>query len=545
MPKGPKPGVGGFGKRFNPEKKQQRMMNLDEGEAQALLLAAQPQPKKKRKTAADDDGPVPLAELPADATAEAREAAAAKSGKTKAPPPPADPFAGALVADAGGGGGTYYQDQRRRWAYKTGRKGLALLQGMVGDAKPLLISLTESLREVDPALKSQGESIYAQKPNLGANGVTWSQENYAHLGLQLEYCRLKSFQRFTETFAALERAYNAGIFGALAAAGGGGPGAAPGSVPLRVAALGGGPGFELLAAKSFHDEVLRHAVPPLAAPELLSLDLAASWKGCAEGLGFGFNVWDVNDGGGLLRATNGWPRIDLAVISYVLYHYMSNDHCYDWMAGRLRDGTIGAIMIVSRFENLGAQIEGMRRRGARAVPLLTQPRFSARPTDHRQLVWVADNAPLAPPAADHRLRMIFPNVPHEDQKDPRDKSYDVDAPLAELPSADELRAAAAAAGHSVAADGAPPPPPPPPPPAAAVEDGKIVDATVPESLREALAAVSEADRALALAFFRQDFGGRAGAHEVTLSSDADGRVVLKLDFDAKSWKRVRKKAKAA
>ena len=108
-------------------------------------------------------------------------------------------------------------------------------------------------------------------------------------------------------------------------------------MPLRVAALGGGPGFELLAAKSFHDEVLRHAVPPLAAPELLSLDLAASWKGCAEGLGFGFNVWDVNDGGGLLRATKGWPRIDLAVISYVLYHYMSNDHCYDWMAGRLRD----------------------------------------------------------------------------------------------------------------------------------------------------------------------------------------------------------------
>ena len=69
---------------------------------------------------------------------------------------------------------------------------------MVGDAKPLLISLTESLREVDPALKSQGESIYAQKPNLGANGVTWSQENYAHLGLQAEYLRLKSIQRFTE-----------------------------------------------------------------------------------------------------------------------------------------------------------------------------------------------------------------------------------------------------------------------------------------------------------------------------------------------------------
>ena len=176
---------------------------------------------------------------------------------------------------------------------------------------------------------------------------------------------------------------------------------------------------------------------------------------------------------------------------------------------------------------------------------LTYPQSGSAPSSWRQPFAAADaRSPLVPVPDEARQRMAFPNVPHEDQKDPRDKSYDVDAPLAELPSADELRAAAAAAGHSVAADGAPPPPPPPPP-AAAVEDGKIVDATVPESLREALAAVSEADRALALAFFRQDFGGRAGAHEVTLSSDADGRVVLKLDFDAKSWKRVRKKAKAA
>ena len=141
-------------------------------------------------------------------------------------------------------------------------------------------------------------------------------------------------------------------------------------------------------------------------------------------------------------------------------------------------------------------------------------------------------------------------MPHEDQKDPRDKSYDVDAPLAELPSADELRRRRRRASAGCTCEG--------PPTArrrrtaaatAAAGGGgggrETVDAPVPESLREALAAVSEADRALALAFFRQGFGGRAGAHEVTLSSDADGRVVLKLDFDAKSWKRVRKKVKAA
>lgn len=76
---------------------------------------------------------------------------------------------------------------------------------------------------------------------------------------------------------------------------------------------------------------------PHVTPELVSLDLAAEWRHCAEGLGLRFNTWDVNDGQGLIAAS-GFQRIDLAIISYVLYHYMSNDHCSDWMAQLLNSG---------------------------------------------------------------------------------------------------------------------------------------------------------------------------------------------------------------
>ena len=56
-----------------------------------------------------------------------------------------------------------------------------------------------------------------------------------------------------------------------------------------------------------------------------------------------------------MRAS-GWPKIDLAVISYVFYHYMSHDLCYDWLAAALRSGEVGAVLIVSRFENLSTQV---------------------------------------------------------------------------------------------------------------------------------------------------------------------------------------------
>ena len=313
---------------------------------------------------------------------------------------PAAAFDGAMVAEAGGGA-TYYQDRLRRWAYRCDAGGADLLRAMMDKAAPLLEELGARLAAVGGGVAGEGAQIYAQKPNLGARGVTWSQENYAHLGLQAEYLRLKSVQRFTETYAIMQRLHNVGGLAHLPSAGG-----------WRVASLGGGPGFELLAVDAFCRE---HVPGP--PPQLASLDLEPSWREHAEALGLTFSEWDVTDGAGLLRATPGWPKIDLAVISYVFYHYMSHDLCYDWLAAALRSGEVGAVLIVSRFENLSTQMRALEARGVRAITLMHQPQFSARRTDHRQLLLVSAAGP-PPDAMPHaaRMRMSYPNVPHEDNK---------------------------------------------------------------------------------------------------------------------------------
>ena len=115
---------------------------------------------------------------------------------------PSGVFTGAL--EFTGSGATYYQDRRRQWPYRTDAHGAALLRDMMETAEPLISRLLGELErdQAGEQLRSEGEKIYAQKPNLGANGVTWSQENYAHLGLQIEYLRLKSIQRYTESCAA-------------------------------------------------------------------------------------------------------------------------------------------------------------------------------------------------------------------------------------------------------------------------------------------------------------------------------------------------------
>ena len=80
-------------------------------------------------------------------------------------------------------------------------------------------------------------------------------------------------------------------------------------------------------------------------------------------------------------------RIDLALISYVFYHYMSNDHCYDWLAARLVDASLSAVLIISRFESLRPQIGALEARGVHVTKLMTQPQFSRHPHDDRQLLF--------------------------------------------------------------------------------------------------------------------------------------------------------------
>ena len=66
-------------------------------------------------------------------------------------------------------------------------------------------------------LLAGGKHVYDTKPTLSATRgtdqlATWSQEEYGQPGLQREYLVYKSLQRFTETWALLERASDAGLF---------------------------------------------------------------------------------------------------------------------------------------------------------------------------------------------------------------------------------------------------------------------------------------------------------------------------------------------
>ena len=77
---------------------------------------------------------------------------------------------------------------------------------MVGPYQALLDASADPKAE-----EEKGHAIYTLKPTLHSKAnVTWSTEEYGHAGLQRMYLRFKSFQRFTETYGMLERAYACG-----------------------------------------------------------------------------------------------------------------------------------------------------------------------------------------------------------------------------------------------------------------------------------------------------------------------------------------------
>ena len=204
-----------------------------------------------------------------------------------------DVFDGVLIPPASTStaacGYKYYQDRNRKWPFHTNAQGAALLGQLFDDARRVIAALDAAIVTLAPddaareAIVRSGVDIYAKKPSIRERDVTWSQTEYAHLGLQREYCRFKSVQRFTETWACLERARARGVFEDVGKGGDG--------ETRRVASLGGGPGFELVAVREFFK-----AHFPSVTLDLVSLDLEESWRASAEALGLRFFQWDMRSG---------------------------------------------------------------------------------------------------------------------------------------------------------------------------------------------------------------------------------------------------------
>ena len=134
-----------------------------------------------------------------------------------------DVFEGVLVpprapAPASPHAHKYYQDRNRKWPFHTDDAGARLLGALFDAAREVIAVLDAHIaaRAMDEgereSILREGADIYAKKPSIRERDVTWSQAEYRHLGLQREYCRFKSVQRFTETWACLERAMTAGVF---------------------------------------------------------------------------------------------------------------------------------------------------------------------------------------------------------------------------------------------------------------------------------------------------------------------------------------------
>lgn len=354
-----------------------------------------------------------------------------------------------MVYRMGDGSTKYFQDRNRKYEFTGGADALSLLEGLLRCNDRVLALGRERLEKQSnfEELLREGERLYAEKPTMkkhhGSKG-TWSDAEYAHPGLQYVYLKLKSFQRFTESFALFERAAQAGVFKFLLSR--------EEQSPLTVASLGGGPGYELLALhwflevylkvgcvdrERFVDEISRArfdirdgaarkggaeeeegggAGLPSLLPwlRLVSLDLQPTWRPYVEAMGYAFHTYDLNTNEAPAESC-GEEVFDLCIISNVL-NYVTNEDAADLFFRLLTEGRCRCIMLNER----GAEqrmCDMVERRGVVVVRLLLQ---GGSGRDDRQLLFLppgteldAEDVAKLPMSHD---RLAFPNVPYEERK---------------------------------------------------------------------------------------------------------------------------------
>ena len=185
----------------------------------------------------------------------------------------------------------YYCDIEKQYPFHCGEKGHALLQELVKTNQELLDlnqrMLDDSAVDLDEN-KRVGFDLYTLKPSLKgqkATGVTWTNDEYSHPGFQFWYLRLKSLQRFTEMWATLERSAAAGVFDDLL------KDVNPDeSRTITIVSVGGGPGYELLAARLFFRQPEYEG---RIETNLISMDLCEAWGPYNEQMGIRFQQWSA------------------------------------------------------------------------------------------------------------------------------------------------------------------------------------------------------------------------------------------------------------
>ena len=304
----------------------------------------------------------------------------------------------------------YFQDHRKRYRFDCGEKGLLLLERLVAVTSAAVALNDGQIAALgggaSDAVRREGESIYRDKAALQARGITWTHEEYGHLGLQKVYLETKCWQRFTETYNLLDRA-RAALLPVLRAA-------AARDGRLTAASLGGGPGFELHALREWvRGEAALESVHGSGAQRLVSLDLQGGWAPYAERLGLGFvGPWDLTKDDPVASCGLRPGELHVAIISYVLI-YCCDEATAERIANMLRPPEQGGLglraLIVSERSHVQPMIPMLEKRGVVTLRLMRQD--SREGTDHRQLLFLPPGSSPAFDVVAANAAVTFENVP--------------------------------------------------------------------------------------------------------------------------------------
>lgn len=288
----------------------------------------------------------------------------------------------------------FYPDLHKKYAQYTNKTGYDLILSFYRKVKIILDDFIDRMDKQgmdSEKMIKEGFDIYDQKPSQNRNQrITWSEEEYNHLGFQYIYIKIKSVQRFTEVYNLLVRMHNLGMFDFLERK-------SPsrnqsGRKTFRIVSIGGGPGFELYAARLFFEKY--YSTVKL---KLMSIDMG-DWEFANQVFENEFSFGSFYDPEYLKKISQ---QYDCAMMSYVFHHYFNQDKSKWDLIHKFLRNDIKFLIVNSRRKqmNLFRYLEQYYY----LYNLINR-------NDHRQSVISVDKIRID--KKDHKITIPFFNVPY-------------------------------------------------------------------------------------------------------------------------------------
>lgn len=286
----------------------------------------------------------------------------------------------------------YYPDLKQKYKQYANKTGELLLKGLNKQMAKILKRITEQMEEQKLDVKKtidEGYYIYNEKPSQGVGkdkGITWSDEEYGHLGFQYMYLKVKSTKRFTEVYNMLVRAHNKNYFEKFKS-----------MKSVDIVSIGGGPSYELYALRVFFKRFYKNIHITLT-----TIDLNNNWKVPNK-------IFDVQFVQGSFYdkdVINTIHKYDLSIMSYVMFHYFDkpkkSNLIINMMSGRMK-----MMLVNSRVKNIGTYDYIKRGKRGKRGNIKTYDLIAE--TDNRQVAVTTED--ISSNLPDKKCKIPFLDVP--------------------------------------------------------------------------------------------------------------------------------------